>query len=98
MLAFSGKQAYEEYYVAFNFGKVVASGVTIVSATVLVYDALGVDVTAALTDETKQSIEGNKIYIWVRGGNNQTYKITCRIICSNDERYEDDATLTVLEI
>lgn len=98
MLAFSAKQSYEEYFVAFNFARVITSGTTISSATVIVYDAVGAVVTSTLTDVDKQSISGTKIFVWVRGGSEQTYKITCRIVMSNSEKFEQDAELPVTEV
>lgn len=98
MLVFSPKQNYEEYYAVFNFARVVTPSTSILTASVVVYDAAGTPVTATLTDETKLTIVGLKVYVWVRGGSEQTYKITCKIEMSNGEKFEQDAELEVTEI
>jgi uncharacterized Zn finger protein len=65
---------------------------------VIVYDEAGAVVTSTLTDDTKLTIVNSKVYVWVRGGNEQTYKITCKIVMSNGEKFEQDAELEVTEV
>jgi hypothetical protein len=98
MLYLSPKQSYEEYYVVFNFARVVTPTTSVMIASVIVYDASDTVVTSTLTDESKLSITGTKVYVWVRGGSEQTYKITCKIEMSNGEKFEQDAELEVTEI
>jgi hypothetical protein len=98
MLTFSPKQNGEEYYNIFNFARVITPLTTMVTATVTVYDESGVDVSSTLLDTTKTKIIGTKVYAWVRGGSEQTYKLTCRITMSNEEKFEQDATMQVTEV
>ena len=98
MLEFSPKQSFEEYYVVFNFSRVITPLTTILSTLVTVYDESDVEVTDILTDSTKLSVLGSKVYVWVRGGSEQIYKITCKIYMSNNERFEQDAELQVQEV
>jgi hypothetical protein len=96
--AFGNKQSYEEYFITFDFFRLVASSV-INSSTVIVLDADGEDVTEFLTDEEKQEISGSKINVWIRAGiSGTTYKLTCEIITELGEQYEMDATLKVLDL
>lgn len=98
LLEFSPKQIWEEYYVVFNFARVITPLTTIQSTVILVYDEAGTEVSETFTDDTKTQITGAKVFVWVRGGTEQTYKITCRIIMSNGEKFEQDATLEVTEV
>jgi hypothetical protein len=98
LLAFSPKQNWEEYYVAFNFARVITPLTTIASTDIRVYDESGAEVSETLTDDTKTQITGTKVFVWVRGGTEQTYKITCKITMSNGEKFEQDATLEVTEV
>ena len=98
LLVFSPKQTWEEYYVAFNFARVITPLTTIQSTVILAYDEAGTEVGETFTDDTKTQITGAKVFVWVRGGTGQTYKITCRIIMSNGEKFEQDATLEVVEV
>ena len=98
MLEFSPKQAYEEYYVVFNFARVITPLTLIESTVVTAEDADGEDVTATFTDESKLVVVGNKVYVWVRGGTEQVYKITCKIVMDNGEKFEQDAQLEVTEV
>jgi hypothetical protein len=98
MLEFSQKQSYEQYYVAFNFVRVITPLTSIASVDVHVYDELGTDVSSTLTDASKLHVSGAKVFVWVCGGNEQTYKITCKIVMTNDEKFEQDALLEVMEI
>lgn len=98
LLEFSTKQTWEEYYVAFNFARVITPLTTIQSTVILVYDEAGTEVSETLTDDTKTQITGAKVFVWVRGGTEQVYKITCRITMSNGEKFEQDATLEVVEV
>lgn len=98
MLQFSPKQSFEEYYAVFNFSKVITPLTTIETTEVIVYDASGVVVTDTLTDNTKLTVVGSKVYVWVRGGSEQIYKITCKIEMDNGEKFEQDAELEVTEV
>ena len=95
--SFSSKQPYEEYYVAFDFFRVIDDGATISSATVSAVDALGASATSTVTSVGKQTVSGSRVNIWVQGGTAQRYKITCKIQTSTGEKYEQDAYLTVVE-
>ena len=97
MYVFGVKQNWEEYYVSFNFVRVIANDTEIVSSDVIVYDAQGAIVTETIIDAEKTLINGAKIFVFVRGGSEQTYKLTCRITCANGEKYEEDAELSVIE-
>ena len=98
MLEFSPKQSFEEYYISFNFSRVITPLTNIESATVVVVDEAGEDVTDELTDVSKQNIDGNKVTVWVMGGDEQIYKITCQIVMDNGEKFEQDATIQVTEL
>jgi hypothetical protein len=97
MLEFGPKQPWEEYYVAFNFVRVITPETEIDSVVVSVTDEEGIDVTSTLTDPTKIEIVDEKVFVWVRGGTEQVYKITCRITMDNGEKFEQDAELEVIE-
>lgn len=98
MLEFSPKQSYEEYYAVFNFAKVITPSTVISTTEVVVYDESGTVVTSTLTDDTKLTVVGAKVYVWVRNGSEQTYKITCKIVMDNGEKFEQDAELEVTEV
>jgi len=94
--SFSAKQPYEKYYVSFNFSRVIPSGVEILSTAVTAVDAQGADATATIINNTL--LTGDcKVHVCVKGGTVQTYKITCKIVCDNDEKYELDGYLPVVE-
>jgi len=96
--AFGNKQSYEEYFISFDFVRLMESS-QITSATVVVLDPVGVDVTSTLTDESKNEISNSKINVFVRGGiSGKTYKFTCKIGTELGECYEMDATLKVLDL
>jgi hypothetical protein len=97
MLEFGPKQPWEEYYVAFNFVRVITPETEIESAIISVVDEEGADATSTLTDPTKIEIVDEKVFVWVRGGTEQVYKITCRITMDNGEKFEQDAELEVIE-
>jgi hypothetical protein len=95
---FDSKQSWEEYYLAFNFFRVMRAEEGILSAEVSVVNDEDEDVTTALTDETKQSISGTQVIFYIRGGTSGVkYKITCRATTTT-EKYELDADLTVLDL
>lgn len=98
LLEFSPKQNWEEYYNVFNFARVITPETTIASAVIIVTDAEGVDVTDDITDDTQTQIVGSKVYVWVRRGTEQVYKITCRITMDNGEKFEQDASMEVIEV
>ena len=98
MYQFSEKQPYEEYFVSFNFTRVITPDTVITNSTVIAYDEDDNDVTATITDQAQQSNTDTKVYVKVRGGaSGVTYKITCRIVTSNGERFEMDGELPVIE-
>lgn len=97
MYSFGDKQNWDQYYVSFNFVRLIAPDAEIQSADIIVYDASGVDVTDTMIDAEKTLIVGTKVLVWVRGGSQQIYKITCRIVCDNEERFEEDGELPVIE-
>ena len=95
--SFGNKQPYEEYYVSFNFSHDLASGEEISSAVVTVTDEDGEDAT----DEIVKSIllaSDCRVFVFIQGGTEQTYKMTCKIVCSNTEKYEKEAYLPVSDI
>jgi len=99
MYQFSEKQPYEEYFVSFNFTRVITPNTVITSSTVIAHDEDDNDVTATITDQAQQSNTDTKVYVKVRGGTSGvTYKITCRIVTSNGERFEMDGELPVREV
>jgi hypothetical protein len=99
MLEFSTKQNWEEYFVVFNFVRVITPLTSILTADVYVYDESGTDVTSSLTDPSKLQVSGGtKVFVWVQGGSEQTYKITCKIVMSNGEKFEQDASILVEEV
>ena len=76
---FSGKQPFDEYFVAFNFSNVIGKD-TIASAVVTAVDSLDADKTSVVTDATQQNIDGPRVYVWVKGGDNahgQRYHKIC---------------------
>jgi len=96
---FSTKQNWEEYFVVFNFVRVITPLTSILTADVYVYDESGTDVTSSLTDPSKLQVSGGtKVFVWVQGGSEQTYKITCKIVMSNGEKFEQDASILVEEV
>jgi hypothetical protein len=96
--SFDDKQAYEEYYIAFNFFRLLAKGNdTIATATVSVLDALGVNKTDVLTTVGSQYIDETRVYVWVKGGTAQRYKITCKITTAGGKKWEMDGYLTVVD-
>lgn len=98
MYTFGDKQPYEEYFVAFNFSRVISPNTEIVSAIVIVYDEDGNDVTEIITEPSEQTIQKTKVAIKIKSGiSENTYKITCRIITSNGEKFEMDSELNVIE-
>lgn len=97
MHSFGEKQSWEEYYVSFNFVRLVDKSTTIQSVIVIVFDEDNNIVTDTLIDAEKTLISGTRILIFVRGGSNQVYKITCRITCENGECFEEDGELPVIE-
>jgi len=89
--SFPDKQSYEEYYISFNFFRLLAKGNdTIATATVGVVDAAGADKTSTLTDVAKQSVVTPRVYVWVKGGTVQRYKITCQITTVGGKKWEMD--------
>ena len=97
--AFGNKQSYEAYFIAFDFFKVIPSGDTISTAEVVVLDPEGVDVTIILTDSAKLNISGLQVDVFIQNGESgKIYKITCRIVTDKTEKYEMDASITVIDI
>jgi hypothetical protein len=96
--SFDEKKPSEEYYVSFNFFRLLAKGNdTIDSATVIAKDALGVDKTSILTDVQLQVINSPRVYVWVKGGTPQRYLVTCRILTDGGKKWEDNYYLPVVE-
>jgi hypothetical protein len=93
---FSPKQEYEEYFIRFNFFRLLG-GDTITTATVTVEDADGEDVTDTFTDALQQYIEGTRVFAWVKGGTPQRYLVTCRITTGTGKKWEMDGYLEVVE-
>jgi len=99
LTTFGNKQSYEAYFIAFDFFKVVPSGDTITSAEVVVLNPEGVDVTTILTDSVKLNISGLQVDVFIQNGESpKTYKTTCRIVTDKTEKYEMDASITVIDI
>jgi hypothetical protein len=94
--SFGNKQPYEEYYVSFNFSNDLTSG-EITSAVVTVEDENGADVTSSIVSNTFIN-GGCRVFAFVKGGTEQTYKMTCKIVCSNTEKYEKEAYLPVSDV
>jgi len=95
--SFGNKQPYEEYYVSFNFSHDLSSGEEISSAVVTVTDEDGEDAT----DEIVKSVllaSDCRVFVFIQGGTEQTYKMTCKIVCSNTEKYEKEAYLPVSDV
>lgn len=100
MASFSSKQPWEEYYVAFDFTNVIGSA-SIATATAIMTDPNGTDVTATMTEAANLNIASPIVNVWIKGGTtNNDYKLTCRITtdATPQERFEYDATLPVEEI
>lgn len=95
--SFGNKQPYEEYYVSFNFSRDLAFAEEISSASVSVADAQGADATDAIVEDILL-VGDCRVFVFVKGGTTQTYKITCKVVCSNGEKYEKEAYLPVSEI
>lgn len=95
-LAFDDKQPYEAYYVQFDFVSELGVGDSIESTVVTAKNG-DTDVTSTLTDSTPV-ISGTAVKVWVRAGTTGiTYVITCKIVTVNNEQYEAEADLIVLE-
>jgi hypothetical protein len=88
MRSFRAKYASEEYYIAFDFFRELAPGDTVSTATVAVTDDVGEDATETLTDVDKQVVSGTRVNVWVKGGEEQTYTISCAIVTASGEKYE----------
>lgn len=98
MEAFDAKQSYEAYYIDFDFVNVIGTDDEISTAAVTVADPDGADVTTTLTNEVNQQIVSPKVLIWVRAGTTgKTYTFTCKIVTVDGEKYEEEATLAVLD-
>lgn len=96
--SFGSKQSYEEYFVTFDFFRLISSD-EILSAAVVVTDSTGAVVTDTLTEAVKQSISGSQVNVFVKAGTSgSTYKITCKIVTETTEQYEMEAYLPVLDI
>lgn len=95
---FRAKQPWEAYYITMDFFRDIDDGARIVSATVKVVDGSGEDKTDTMTDANKQIISGQKVIIWICGGTEDTYKVTCKIETSSGEKYELDAYQEVIEL
>ena len=95
--SFGNKQPYEEYYVSFNFSRDLATDEEISSASVTVEDALGADATDEIVEDVLL-VGDCRVFVFVKGGTEQTYKITCKVVCSNTEKYEKEAYLPVSEL
>jgi len=95
---FPDKQSYEEYHIAFNFFRLLAKGNdSILTVEVKAYDADDVDKTDVLTDVLMQVIESPRVYVWVKGGIVQRYKLTCKIITVGGKKWEMDGYQNVVE-
>jgi len=95
--SFGNKQPYEEYYVSFNFSRDLAFNEEISSASVSVEDANGADATDEIIEDILL-VGDCRVFVFIKGGTEQTYKMTCKIICSNTEKYEKEAYLPVSNI
>ena len=85
---FSPKKPSEQYYIKFDCFNELQS-TTIVSAVITVKDQQGHDVTATLTDSTKQSKTDKHVNIFVRNGTpGAIYKIYCVVTDSAGETFE----------
>lgn len=91
---FGTKQPFEAYYVSFSFA-LALNDATISSASVSATDAEGKDVTGEIIGAVV--ISGCRVNVWVKGGTEQTYKITCKITTSLGEQFEEDGYLPVEE-
>lgn len=95
---FPDKQAYEEYHVAFNFYRLLRkTNDSISTVAVKAYDAAGLDKTDVLTDVLTQVIESPRVYVWVKGGTPQRYKISCQIETAGGKKWEMDGYQNVVE-
>lgn len=95
--SFGNKQPYEEYYVSFNFSHDLAPDEEISSASVTVKDAQGADATSTIVKSVLLASDC-RVFVFVQGGTAQTYKMTCKIVCSNTEKYEKEAYLPVGDV
>jgi hypothetical protein len=92
------KQPYEEYYIHFNFSRYCGTA-TVVSATVTAVNyETDADVTSTIITAAKQLVTGQSVYVWVKAGTTgESYQITCKVVASDDSKYELDAMLPVVE-
>lgn len=100
MEAFGAKQSTESYYVTFDFSNVMTSTDTVASAVVSAKDSAGTDKTATVTTAAKQTISGQKVYVWVTGGTSgMIYTIICKATTTTyAEVFELEAELPVFDV
>jgi len=96
MKQFDPKQPWEEYYLGFDFARLLGSE-TVASALFTVTES-GEDVTATMLDGAQQYNAGAVAYCWIRAGTTgKNYIITCQVTGSAGSKYEDEGRIRVKE-
>ena len=92
------KQPAEKRKCEFTGSRALPTGDTFLSATAVMYDANGNDVSASMIQGTP-SVSSDKIYVFIYGGTHgNTYYLKILATTSGGEVIEDDLTITVKQI
>lgn len=97
------KQSYESYYIYGDFSKVMNEGETISSYDTSAVDKDGADATATVIEASSEIIgtgdDFAKLYVRIKAGveAESPYKITIKIVTSNDNKWEVDGQLVIKE-
>lgn len=93
------KQPSEEYYLKFDYSRLLREANAIAAATSAIDLADDSDVTNAIIDKTKQYVYNKCAYVFVQGGTDgHSYKITCSISATDGSRYELECVMPVEEL
>ena len=97
--SFPDKQPYEEFFVSFNFYRLLArtkDSIATVSE-LKAYDAGGVDQTTSFINAGAQVIASPRVFAWVKGGTQQRYRLVCKITTAGVKKWQMVAYLRVVE-
>lgn len=90
------KQPAESYTIGVEFEGKLPTGVTLSSGTVAAFDPSGSDVSTTVMTGTVLTISGSQARIKVQAGQHGTvYRVRFRVICSNGDVLEEDASMSV---
>lgn len=94
------KQPYEEFMIAGEFKKVLATGETLNTPTMTaVNNATGLDSSSDVIESGTVAVNGTQVIGRVKGGTTgQTHKITIKCVTSDSNKWEVDVNMDVTEI